>query len=56
MDLFSLLFLTNENNEINSPKKIYDFTVKYVSIKTWCEKKTPSWARARSFFRYQVSN
>ena len=41
MDLFSLLFLTNENNEINSPKKIYDFTVKYVSIKNMVWKENP---------------
>ena len=29
MDLFSLFFLTHENNEIKSPTKIYDFTVYY---------------------------
>ena len=28
MDLFSLFLLTNENNEIKSPTKIYDFTVR----------------------------
>ena len=27
MDLFSLFLLTQENNEIKSPTKIYDFTV-----------------------------
>ena len=27
MDLFSLVLLTHENNEIESPTKIYDFTV-----------------------------
>ena len=27
MDLFSLFLLTQENNQIKSPTKIYDFTV-----------------------------
>ena len=27
MDLFSLFLFTHENNEIKSPRKIYDFTV-----------------------------
>ena len=33
MDLFSLFLLTQENNKIKSPTKIYDFTSKVLHCK-----------------------
>ena len=32
MDLISLFLFTHENNEIQSPTKIYDFTVCWKSV------------------------